>query len=133
MIFTPALIGIGGKILSNVVNSLFANAAEKERHLRNQDATVIKAQVELAKEANKSVIGQLNRVLMFNMLIASWCYIGIYMFTKGSNEMHSILLPKDGWFSMWEVRKVSGAFLGYQWFLVVEMVVGFVCVPSRRR
>lgn len=134
------LLGSGIKIVSNVINTWMSNRAEEIRSNALKDQEIIKAQVELAKENNRDIIGKLNRSLIFVMLIGCWCYMGIYFMTHVEDFQSALIPRKSGifgkLFGSTEYAKVDvggWSILFYQWFEIMQMVVGFFCVPSRRR
>jgi hypothetical protein len=137
---TPLLMGAGVKILTNIVNGWIHNSAEKDRTNALRDAETSKAHIELAKAVNADKIGKISRSIIFLMIIGTWCYIALYGL-HNPDVSYDIVLPKgSNWTfgsvfssSQWEIRKISGSVLMWQWFTLTEMILGFFVVPSRRR
>lgn len=134
------LLGSGIKIASNVINTWMANRAEEIRANTLKSQQIIQAQVELAKENNRDFIGKMSRSIIFIMLIGCWCYMGIYFLTHVDNFQEALIPRKSGLFgkvfgsSEYTSVKVGGwSILFYQWFEIMQTVVGFFCVPSRKR
>jgi hypothetical protein len=138
---TPFLLGAGGKLLVNCINNgmhyLFEliNKPEKE-----DSPEVINAKTEQLKAIEKDTFTKVVRGLIFLMIIGVWCYLAIYGAHNPKHE-YDIVVPKgNNWTfgslfssSQWEIRKISGSVLMWQWFTLVEMILGFFVVPSRRR
>jgi hypothetical protein len=137
---TPLLMGAGVKILTNVVNGWIHNSAEERRTSALRDAETTQAHIALAKHANSDKIGKVSRSIIFLMIIGTWCYIALHGLHH-PNAVYDIVLPKgSNWTfgslfssSEWEIKKITGSILMWQWFSLTEMILGFFCVPSRRR
>ena len=137
---TPLLMGAGCKLLVNVVNSWMHNSAEEKRAHILRDKEVIEAHIELAKQVQKDHFTKIIRGLIFLMIVSVWCYLAIHG-AHNPNLEYDIVMPKgNNWTfgslfssSQWEIRKISGSVLMWQWFTLVEMILGFFVVPSRRR
>ena len=137
---TPLLMGAGVKILTNIVNGWIHNSAEKDRTNALRDAATTEAHIALAKEANGDKIGKVSRSVIFFMIIGTWCYIALYGLHH-PDVIYNIVLPKgNNWTfgsmfssSEWEIKKITGSVLLFQWFTLTEMILGFYVVPSRRR
>lgn len=134
------LLGSGIKIASNVINTWMANRAEEIRANTLKDHSIIQAQLQLAKEANRDFIGKVNRSLIFIMLIGCWCYMGVYFLHHAENFQEALIPRNSGVFGKLfgstdyaKVKSGGWSILFYQWFEIMQMVVGFFCVPSRRR
>ena len=133
-------MGAGVKLVTNVVNGWIHNSAEKDRTNSLRDAKTTNAHIDLAKAANSDKIGKISRSLIFMMIISTWCYIAIYGL-HNPDITYDIVLPKGSNWSFgslfssseWEIRKISGSVLMWQWFTLTEMILGFFVVPSRRR
>jgi len=137
---TPLLMGAAVKVGVNVINGWMHNSAEEKRAHILRDAEVVQAHVELAKAVQSDKITKLVRSLIFMMIIGTWCYMAIYGLHNPTME-YDIILPKSTNWSVqsvfsssdWQVKKISGSVLMWQWFSLVEMIMGFFVVPSRRR
>jgi len=137
---TPLLMGAGVKLVVNIVNGLMHNSAESARSNSLRDAETTSAHIELAKAVNSDKIGKISRSVIFMMIIATWCYIALYGL-HNPDISYDIVLPKStNWSfgslfssSEWQIRKINGSVLMWQWFTLTEMILGFFVVPSRRR
>ena len=137
---TPLIIGAGVKLITNVVNGWIHNSAERDRVNALRDAETTQAHIELAKQVNGDKIGKISRSFIFILIIITWCYIAIYGL-HNPDISYDILLPKgSGWSinslftsSKWELKKINGSVLMFQWYSLTEMILGFFVVPSRRR
>jgi len=132
------MMGVGFKILSNIINTHMANRHEELKANTLQDAAIIKAHIELAKEANKDLLGKISRFIIFFMLVSCWCFIGIYGIMHPLDEMDIVVPVSKGLFHLFDkpeftVITISGSTLLWQWFQIMEMVIGFFVIPSKRR
>ena len=140
MLFTPLMVGAGIKIVSNVINNWMHNSNEERQSNTSLDADTLKARVELAKAQNKNLTSSLVRGFIFIILTSTWCYLAIYGI-HNPEKTYDVLLPKgNNWSfgslissSQWEIKKLSASVLLFQWFQLMEMILGFYVVPSRRR
>jgi hypothetical protein len=128
------------KVGVNVVNGWMHNSAEERRNNALRDGEIVKAQIELAKTVSRDNVTKCIRGAIFLMIVTTWCYMAIYGLHNPNME-YDIILPKGNNWSIqslfsssdWSVRKISGSVLMWQWFSLVEMILGFFVVPSRRR
>ena len=140
MIFTPVIIGAIAKLGVNVVNTLMHNSAETKRTMLLQDAEIAKAHIELAKAVQKDVLSKVTRSTIFLLIVLTWCYMGVHGL-HNPEMTYDIVLPKgNNWTigsvfsnSQWEIRKITGSVLMWQWFTITQSVIGFFVVPSRHR
>lgn len=131
-------MGAGIKLAGNLVTSWMENAAEERRAAIMRDADIVKAQTELTKEVNKNATMVFARAFIYCALTLTWCYMGIYGLSQESLET-SVLIPNDpGFFGKLfhsqELRKVDikGTTLLYQWWQIMEMIMGAFVMPSKR-
>lgn len=137
---TPLLMGALVKVGVNVVNGWIHNSAEERRNNALRDHEIVKAQIELSKAVGRDNFSKCIRGVIFLMIVSTWCYMAIYGLHNPNME-YDIILPKGNNWSVsslftsseWQVRKISGSVLMWQWFSLVEMILGFFVVPSRRR
>lgn len=136
---TNVMIGAGIKIISNVINTYFENQKHRDDLLAIRDQGIADAQAAIAETASKDLIGKVNRSILFTMLVGTWCYMGIWCI---HNLDLTITIPVDtrvGLFSRLVERpvqqtiNVTVGMILIQWYEVMQMVIGFFCVPSRRR
>lgn len=132
------LLGAGVKLVGNLVTSWFDNNAEERRNNSLRNEKVIKAQVELTKETNRNAIMVIVRGIVYICITLTWCYMGIYGLSQENLET-SVLIPNDpGWFGKLfhhqDLRKVDikGTTLLYQWWQIMEMIMGAFVMPSRK-
>jgi hypothetical protein len=127
------------KVGVNVVNGFIHNSAETRRNTDLRDAEIVKAQVELAKAVGNDHITKCVRGIIFLLIVTTWCYMAIHGL-HNPELTYDIILPKGNNWSVqsiftsseWQVQKISGSVLMWQWFSLVEMIMGFFVVPSRR-
>lgn len=137
---TPLITGALVKLGVNVVNGYMHNLAEERRNNALRDKEIVKAQMELAKQVQSDKISKIIRGTIFLMIVSVWCYLAVHG-AHNPNLEYDIVVPKgNNWTfgslfssSQWEIRKISGSVLMWQWFTLVEMILGFFVVPSRRR
>ena len=135
------LMGSGVKIVGNLINSWMANSAEDKRNDRLRDAEAIKANVELIKITQKDWISKTSRALIFLMLTSAWCWMGISQVVSGEQmQEYTALVPQSsGWLSRFfnqtelTTVKVTGPSFIYQWWQIMEMMMGAFVVPSHKR
>jgi hypothetical protein len=132
------LMGAGVKLAGGLVQGWLENSAEERRNSSLQDAEAIKAHVELAKETNRNVIMICVRGAVYICLTLTWCYMGIYGLKQEGIET-SVLIPNDAGFfgSLFhhqDLKKIDikGTTLLYQWWQIMEMIMGAFVMPSRR-
>ena len=136
----PLLMGAGVKLITNVVNTWMHNSAEERRTNALKDTEICEAHIALAKSVNSDKLAKVSRSVIFMAIIFTWCYMGIYGLHNPEMQ-YDIVLPKsNNWTitslfssSNFEIRKISGSVLMWQWFSLTEMILGFFVVPSRRR
>jgi hypothetical protein len=132
------LMGAGVKLAGSLITSWMENAAEERRNNALQDAKIIEAQVQLTRETNRNLIMICVRGVVYICITLTWCYMGIYGLSQEGIET-SVLIPNDpGFFGKLfhnqELKKVDirGTTLLYQWWQIMEMIMGAFVMPSRR-
>lgn len=133
--FGKAVLGSVLKMVSNYINHSMQQKTERQQHDNAQDAEILKARIALAKENNKDIWGKVSRTAIFIMIIGTFCYLMIH-YAMHPEIQYEILVPgKEHFFnpSGWKVFKLSGGFLAWQCVELCFLVVGFFCVPSKRR
>ena len=135
------LLGAGSKLVANLVNNWMANQAEARRsaELRAiQDHQVIMAHANLAKENNKGFISQLTRGVIYIMITVAFCYMGYYGIHNP--DAHDVLVPvRHGFLSKLFDKadivrvQINGSVLLYQWWELMQMILGAFVIPSRKR
>ena len=128
-------LGSAIKVGSNIVNHMLATKAETARHNNAQDAEILKARIELAKISDKDIWGKVTKSLIFFMIIATFCYLCVH-YAFHPDIKYTVLLPVEDcmWIpSGWKKTELTGAFMAYQMVEGMFMVLGFFCVPSRKR
>jgi len=132
------LMGAGVKLAGSLVQGWLENSAEERRASALRDAETIKAHTELAKETNRNVIMICCRAVIYICLTVTWCYMGIIGLQQEGMET-SVLIPNDaGFFGQLfhnqSLKKIDikGTTLLYQWWQIMEMIMGAFVMPSRR-
>jgi len=94
MVFSSIMLGMGSKIIANIVNSIMSGSRDSKRDslYSHKDADWVKAQVELTKEINKDVFSKMCRMLIYIMLTSLFCYVSIYAMT---NPIETDILVKN--------------------------------------
>jgi|32_taG_2_1085360.scaffolds.fasta_scaffold00922_8 hypothetical protein len=135
------LMGAGAKMANNLVMGWLENSAEERKANAMKDAEVIRANVELVRETNKNHIASLSRALIFTLLTLAWCWMGIagYMGLGGHAVETTALVPQShGLFSrlfnQTELAPIpmKGTIPIYQWYQIMEMMMGAFVMPSRK-
>ena len=132
-------IGVGAKLLTNVVNSWFHHSEKKAERKYLKDQELVEKHVELQKLTLSNPIANITRSITSLMIFGSFCYIGIYaMHNPGETD---ILIPlKQGFFSrLWtqpesivKAGRTPGV-LFQTWYEVVICFASMYALPSRRR
>jgi len=135
----PIIWGVACKILSNVINTWMANKADEHRALTLRDDKILKAHVQMAKEANRDIYGKISRSIIFFMLTGTFCYMGLYVLHNYADFQEGLIPVKPGFFSKifsyTEYKSVGSGWniIFFQFFDIMQTVIGFFCVPSRKR
>lgn len=74
------LFGVGGKLLSNLINSWLSSSQDAKRDAvySHKDAAWVQAQVELQKELNKDHLAKITRMIIYIMVTSTFCLITLY-------------------------------------------------------
>jgi hypothetical protein len=74
------LFGVGGKLVSNLVNSWLKGGQDTKKDLAHshQSASWIKAQTAHLRESNKDQFARLSRFIIYIMMASTFCFIAIY-------------------------------------------------------
>lgn len=133
------LMGAGAKMANNLVMGFFENQAEERRANAMKDAEVIRAHVELIKETNKNKIASISRAIIFILLTLAWCWMGIAGYMGGGGSEMTALVPQTSGFfarlfnqSTLAPIEMKGSIPIFQWFQIMEMMMGAFVMPSRR-
>ena len=132
------LMGAGCKFIGNIATHWLENAAEERKYNALKDEKVIAAHLELVKESNKHWISSMSRAIIFILITATWCYMGVYGLSMQGSES-TVLVPNDPGFlgklfhnqSLRGVE-IKGTTLYYQWWQILEMIMGAFVMPSRK-
>jgi len=133
------LMGAAFKMGANVINTWMANKADEHRANMLKDADIVKAHIELAKENNKDLFTKISRSVIFFMLTGTFCYMGLFVLHNYADFQEGLIPVKPGLisklFSHTEYKAVGSGWniIFFQFFQIMEMVIGFFVVPSRRR
>ena len=131
------MLGAGCKLIGNVAAQWMQNSAEERRVNALRDAEATRAHVELVKETSRNVISSVSRAIIFCMLAGTWCYMGVAGI--GSDITTTVLIPSEGgWFARMlshqslKPVEIKGTTLLYQWWQIMEMMMGAFVMPSRK-
>lgn len=74
------LFGVGGKLISNLINSWLKGGQDTKKDLAHshQGAEWINAQTEYLKESNKDPFARLSRFIIYIMIAGTFCFITIH-------------------------------------------------------
>lgn len=133
------LAGAGIKLVGNIVTSLFTNSAEKERNVHLKDEAILKGHIELARMHAKNNVVKFERMVVFFMLVGSFCYLSI-MCAGDLGHEGTVLIDRDVSFIS---RLFNGAkqvpiqvnltiFMIELWTNLIVMILGAYSVPPRR-
>jgi len=132
------LMGAGCKLLGTAVSQWLHNSAEERRANALRDEMVVKAHIELVKETNRDKIASLTRAVVYVAITATWCYMGIYGLSNIGLES-TVLVPNDAGFfgrlfhhQSLKAVDIKGTTLYYQWWQIMEMIMGAFVMPGRK-
>jgi hypothetical protein len=133
------LVGAGGKLLFNIVNSFFHSRERKAERKYLQDKELLDAHVQLAKINSGNIISNLTRSVCALMIMSTWCFIGAYAMMNPTET--DILIPiEHGWLSKFfnqpEAVVKPGrtpGILFQHWFQVTISFVTMFSLPSKQR
>ena len=137
--FIEFLTGAGVRLASNVVTSIMANSAEKERNLHLKDKAIMKGHIELAKIHSQDNVVKLERLVVFWMLIGSFCWVSVCNMSD-LDVMSTVLVDKDIGFitrlfshpKQVPVSVSSSTFIFQLWCNIVVMLLGSYSVSPRK-
>jgi len=132
------LLGAGCKLLGTFVSQWLHNSSEERKANALRDELLIKAHVELVKETNKDKISSCTRSVIYIAITLTWCYMGIYGLSQQGTES-TVLIPNDAGFfgklfhnQALRGVEIKGTTLYYQWWQIMEMIMGAFVMPNRR-
>ena len=132
------LMGAGCKLLGTFVSQWLHNSAEERKANALHDEMMIKAHIELTKETNKDHIASLTRSVIYISITLTWCYMGMYGLSQSGMES-TVLVPNNSGFfgSLFHSQAlkpitIKGTTLSYQWWQIMEMIMGAFVMPNRR-
>ena len=132
------LMGAGCKFIGNIATHWLENSAEERKYNAIRDAEQIKAHMELVKESNKHLISSISRAVIFTTLTATWCYMGIAGLAMQGMDS-TVLIPSEAGFfaklfnhQTLKPIDIKGTTLLYQWWQIMEMIMGAFVMPSRK-
>jgi len=133
------LAGAGIKIIGNVITSIFANSAEKERNIHLRDKAALEGHIKLAQIHSKNGIVKFERMCVFFMLVGGFVYISILSLGDLNNE-GTVLIPQNlGWISRLfnqpaevPVKVNLSIFMIELWSNLIVMILGAYSVPPRK-
>lgn len=142
---TNVALGAGIKLAVNVVNGIMAGRREEKQTMLLRDKTSLEAQIALVKAQSNDTFTKVTRRILFFTLTGTYCWLLIW-YSANPEITYDVLVPKTpGTGSMlsfifggrdkveFDTIQLSGGLLLYQFQHVVQMVIGFYCVPSRQR
>ena len=137
--FIEFLTGAGIRLASNVVSQMMANSAEKERNLHLRDKDIMDGHIQLAELHQKDNVVKLERLVVFWMLIGSFCYVSINNMSD-LGQMSTVLVDKDIGFmtrffsnsKQLPIEVSSSTFIFQLWCNIVVMLLGSYSVSPRK-
>jgi len=136
------LMGAGAKLANNLVMGWLENQSEERKANAIRDKDILKAHVELVKETNKNHIASFSRAIIFILITLAWCWMGIagYMGLGGEGQIETTaLVPQQTGllsrlFNQTDLAPIEmkGAIPIYQWYQIMEMMMGAFVMPSRK-
>ena len=103
-----------------------------------KDERMIKAHIQLTKETNKDHIASMTRAIIYVLITITWCYMGIYGLSQSGVES-TVLVPNESGFfgKLFHYQNlrpidIKGTTLLYQWWQIMEMIMGAFVMPNRR-
>lgn len=138
-------IGAGIKLGVNVVNQFLAQKREERQMLHARDAQQLQAHQQFVSEQAKDPFVKATRRMLFFMLTGTYCFLLIYYALRPDIE-YQVLVPRsggEGSILAWilgsspkvnvEPITLSGGLLLWQFQHVIQLIIGFYCVPSKAR
>lgn len=138
--FLEFLTGAGVKIVGNVITSIFANSAEKERALHLRDKQVIDGHIRLAQIHSNDNIVKFERMCVFFMLVGSFCWLSLNKLDNIGMESVVLVEREVGFITRFftsatkkvPVQVSTGTFIFEIWCNIIVMVIGSYMVPPRK-
>ena len=137
--FIEFLTGAGVKLIGNVVTSIFQNSAEKNRAIHLNNSETIEAHIKLAEIHSKDKVVKFERMVVFFMLVGSFCYISIGHLMDTGLESIVLVDREIGFISRFfsHTKQVpmsvsSGTFIFELWCNIMVMILGSYTVPPRK-
>ena len=138
-------LGAGIKLGVNVVNQWLAGKREDRQFIHAREQQQLEAHHAFVAEQAKDPFVKVTRRILFFLLTGTYCFLLIfYAFNPTIN--YEILVPMTpgggGIFSFifgkgesiqFQTVQLSGGLLLYQFQAVIQMIIGFYCVPSKAR
>jgi len=132
------LMGAGAKMVNNLVMGWLENRADEIRSNAIRDEGVLRAHVQLIRETNKNHIASLSRAIIFTLITLAWCWMGIAGYMGGGGAETTALVPQEsGFFARLFNQptptpiEMKGSIPIYQWYQIMEMMMGAFVMPSR--
>ena len=132
------LMGAGCKLLGTFVSQWLHNSSEERKANALRDELLVKAHVELAKITNADKIASCTRAIIYISITLTWCYMGFYGMSQQGTES-TVLVPNDAGifgklFHSQTLRpvEIKGTTLYYQWWEIMQMIMGAFVMPNRR-
>ena len=142
---TNVAIGAGIKLGVNVVNQFLAAKREERQMLHAKDAQQLKAHQDFVNQQAKDPFVKVTRRLLFIMLTGTYCFLLVYYALRPDIEYQVLVPLANGESSIisWllgsrarpdmEPITLSGGLLLWQFQHVIQLIIGFYCVPSKAR
>jgi len=131
--------GAGLKILSSFINGWLANKREKQVFTGKMDEKRLDYQMKIIMATNKDIYVKVSRSIIFIGLVGTYCFAvtwsiinpdfhydlvfpkskGIFAFLFGAQDQTKLTL--DGGMMVWKFTEL------------IEVIVGFFAIPSKRR
>lgn len=131
--------GAGIKLVGNIITSIFANSAEKERNIHLKDQAILEGHIKLAQIHSKNNVVKFERMCVFFMLVGGFIYISIFSLGDLSNEGRVLIDQNVGWLSRFfnQVDKVPvkvnlSIFIIELWSNLIVLILGAYSVPPRK-
>ena len=120
------VLGAGVKLANNVALTWFEN---QKLNARLSEAE-IKGHIKLAEINSGNRISSFSRAIIFCMLTAAWCWMGIAGLTGMEVESSALIPTQPGFLARifgsadMKVVDIKGSTLLYQWYQIMEMMMG---------
>ena len=142
---TNVAIGAGIKLGVNVVNQYLAGKREERQLLHARSDNQLKAHQEFVTAQAKDPFVKVTRRMLFFMLTGTYCWLLIYYALK-PDISYEVLVPmtsgEGGIFSWilgargkigYQPVTMTGGLLLWQFQHIIQLIIGFYCVPSKAR